>query len=103
MAGTFYITELAEPPMLAGSIIPIAQWPAITTQQITSLSGSSQSSNAFNAGTAAICIHCDAISSFEIGTAPTAVTTANRRPADFIEYIGVPKGKSMKIAALNNT
>lgn len=100
---TFYITELSEPPIFAGSVVNIAQWPSITTQQITSLSGSSQSSAAFNAGTAAICIHCDGICSFEVGTAPTAVTTANRRPADFIEYIAVPKGKSLKIAALTNT
>jgi hypothetical protein len=100
---TFYITELLDPPIFAGSVVPVASWPAIATQQITSLSGSSQSSAAFNAATAAICIHCDGISSFEIGTAPTAATTANRRPADFVEYILIPKNRSMKIAAVSNT
>jgi hypothetical protein len=99
----FQLTEFRSALMVQnGQIVQVAVLPEITTQEIT-LSGSSQQFNALNAETTLVCLHATGVSSWASGSNPTAATTANRRPADFVEYFGTEKGRGLKIAVISNT
>jgi hypothetical protein len=97
----FQLTEFRAAPIYAGSVVPIAALPAITTQEKT-LSGSAQDFAALNAETEIVCLHSSGVCSWNTG-ASSAVTTANRRPADFVEYFAVKKGAGLIISVISNT
>ena len=60
-------------------------------------------SAAFNAETRMIRLCSDGVVSFAIGAAPTANTSNERLPANWIEYLGVPKAGGFKIDVIANT
>lgn len=97
-----YITEFAEQPVLAGGhSLPVGMQPAVA-EQVVAITTNTQSS-AFNAKTAFVRIHVDAICSIEFGTNPTASTTTARMAANSTEYFAVPKGLSYKVAVITNS
>jgi type IV pilus biogenesis protein CpaD/CtpE len=73
--------------------------PAIAEQTIT-VSASSTQSAAFNAQTSFVMVHAQEATCLKWGTNPTAVTSAQRMAAGETRYVGVPPGKSFKVAAI---
>lgn len=92
-----YIAEFERP---RNQWVNIANAPPIV-EQVVDYSGGVASSSAFNAKTAMIRVHTDAICSILIGTTPTAATTNARMAADTIEYYSVQPNQ--KISAISNT
>lgn len=97
---TLYVTEFAGPFVKFGVGGWIAQQPPVAEQTVVIGAGSLQSA-AFNANTAMIRVHTDAICSIEVGTNPTATATTARMAANQTEYYGV--GAGQKIAVITNT
>lgn len=100
---TLYITEYATALVVfGGNLCQVALEPPLAEQTVA-IGGSSTSSAAFNANTTLVRLSTDAICSLLFGTAPTALATSGRLPADNIEYHGVPQGKSYKVAVITNS
>lgn len=74
---------------------PLAQYVLDTTA--THLSAT------FQAETRFIRLCADGVVSFAIGAAPTATTSNERLPANWIEYIGVVRNSGLKIDCIANT
>lgn len=81
------------------SRIAAAQEPALAEQQLT-ISGSSAASAAFNARTSFVMLHAQEATCLKWGTAPTAVTTAQRMGAGETRFVGVPVGAGYKVAGI---
>lgn len=97
-----YITEYAELAIgPAGRVGQMPMEPPVAEQTVAI--GTVQSSNAFNAKTRFVRLHCDAICSVEFGTAPTASVTTGRMAANQTEYRAVPVGQSYKVSVITNT
>lgn len=96
---TLYITEYQS---LAAVNYGSAPLPRTTlASQTVGIAGSSAQSSAFNANTAFIRVHTDAICSVLIGANPTATTSTARLAANQTEYFGVNAGDS--IAVISNS
>lgn len=102
---TAYLTQYNNYEIIQGCVVPVAALPEGTAITPITLSGSSQQFGALASTTRLVCLHSDGILSWASGSNPTAVTTQNRRPADFIEYFVVPQGAAgaLKIAVIANT
>jgi hypothetical protein len=73
-------------------------------EQTASIGGSSATlTNPFNAKTAFIRVHTDAICSIKVGASPTATTSTARMAANQTEYFGVPVGAGWNIAVISNS
>jgi hypothetical protein len=99
MTNYLYISEYANPPIFSGNIIAAGPEPSITTQKLTITTH--QESNAFNAGTNFVRLHCDAICSVAFGAAPVADVTSARLAANQTEFFVVVPGQ--KLSVVTNT
>lgn len=99
-----YITEYAEQAIFPGGhALPAGKEPAVATQTVA-ISGSHAESSAFNAKTAFVRLHTDAICSVLTTAAGTAATTSHpRMAAGTTEYFAVEPGSSMKVSVISNT
>jgi hypothetical protein len=79
--------------------IAAALEPALAEQAIT-ISGTSAASAAFNTRTCFVMLHAQEAVCLKWGTAPTAVTTAQRMAAGETRFVGVPPGQSYKVAGI---
>lgn len=95
---TLYVAEFERP---RNQWVDIANAPPLAEQTVAIGGTSTACANAFNAKTAMIRVHCDAICSIAIGSSPTAAATNMRLPADTIEYFSVMPNH--KIAVITNT
>lgn len=98
---TLYVTEFTDVGVINGHITYPAQSP--TAEQTIAIGGSSTASSAFNARTAVVGLHTDAICSVSFGTAPTATAVKARLAANETRYFAVPVGQSYKVAVITNT
>lgn len=57
----------------------------------------------FQAETRFLRLSADGVVSYAIGTAPTATTSNERLPANWIEYVGVVRNSGQKIDVIANT
>lgn len=73
--------------------------PAIVDQSVA-VSGSSTQSSAFNARTSFVMVHAQEACCVQWGTNPTAVTTKQRMAAGETRFVGIPAGKSFKVAVI---
>jgi len=95
-----FLTEYANLARDIGSnFIAAGMEPAVAEQTMT-LSGTSSQSAAFNAQTAFVMVHAQEAACLKWGTNPTAVTTAQRIAAGETRFVGVPAGKSFKVAGI---
>jgi hypothetical protein len=94
-----YISEYDVMPVLSGRSVPTGAEPAVAEQVVT-FTTTTQSA-AFNARTAFIRVHVDAICSYEFGVNPTATTSTPRMAASSTEFFGVVPGQ--KVAFVTNT
>jgi hypothetical protein len=85
-----------------GCFLPMPAQPPLA-EQVRTTSASSAQSSAFNADTKLVRVHTDGIVSIVFGTNPTATTSKMRMVAGQTEYFAVPKGRSYKLAAIDNT
>ena len=100
--GILYITEFAdEGKDQNGNLAPVAMMPPIAQQAIT-FTTSTQSA-VLNAQTRLVRLHTHTLSSLTAAVNPTAVTTDMRLAANQTEYVAVPAGSGLKIAAVSNT
>jgi len=104
---TLYVTEfkvLNPTPRSWGvqQFFPYAAQPPVAEQTVA-IGGTSMASNAFNAATAYVRLHTDAICSIEFGATPTAAATTARMAAGQTEYYAVPLGQAFKVAVITNT
>ncbi|HWU70677.1 MAG TPA: hypothetical protein VN017_04915, partial [Pseudoxanthomonas sp.] len=72
-------------------------------EQTVAIGASSAVSSAFNASTAIVRLHTDAICSVEFGAAPTAAATNMRLAAGQTEYFAVVPGSGFKVAVITNS
>lgn len=101
---TLYITEFARQGRDAGGwLLPTMAQEPPCTEQTVAIGASSVASNAFNALTAFVRIHADAVCSIAFGTSPTAAATNRRMAAGQTEYFQVPVGGGFKVAVITNT
>jgi len=75
--------------------------PAVAEQALTP-SGTSGASAAFNERTSYVMLHAQEAVCLKWGTAPVAVTTAQRIGAGETRFVGVPMGKSFKVACITS-
>ena len=73
--------------------------PSIADTSMT-VSGSSTQSAVFNNQTSFIMVHAQEAVCLQWGTNPTAVTTKQRMAAGETRYVGIPPGKSYRVAAI---
>jgi hypothetical protein len=73
--------------------------PSIAEQAITVTAGSTQSV-AFNEQTSIVMVHAQEATCLAWGTAPTATTAKQRMAAGETRFVGVPRGKSFKVACI---
>ena len=73
--------------------------PSIAEQAITA-SGSTTQSAAFNAQTSFVMVHAQEAVCLAWGTNPTATTIKQRMGAGETRFVGVPPGKSFKVAVI---
>ena len=102
---TLYITEFVAQSRDGRGYVnqnAIPEEPPVAEQTIA-IGGSSVASTAFNAKTAMIRLHTDAICSIAVGATPTAAATSRRIAAGTTEYIAVPVGSNFKVAVITNT
>ena len=95
-----YITEFTKAASSGdiGGLVPIAQFPSITTQVITH-TGSSVQSAGFDSNTRFIRLHTDGVCHIVAGDNPTATTSNMRMSADQTEYFGVRPGQKLAVIA----
>ena len=102
-----YITEYAIVGKdTNGRAMQVPQEPPLVEQTIA-IGGASVQSNAFNARTALIRVHTDAICSKVIGFNPTATTAKGRMAVNSTEFIAIDvqvgNPQPLKIAVISNT
>lgn len=100
-----YVTEFAKQGRdLAGYLNQngSAEQPPVAEQTVAIGAGSTASA-AFNASTAIVRLHADAICSVAFGAAPTASATTMRLAAGQTEYFAVVPGSAFKVAVITNT
>lgn len=73
--------------------------PSVAEQAMT-VTGSTSQSAAFNARTSFIMVHAQEAVCLAWGTNPTATTVKQRMAAGETRFVGVPAGKSFKVAAI---
>lgn len=95
-----YITEHTHSRIVQGGLVPVVQMPPLASQ-VVAIGGASVQSAAFDAKTAIIAVHTDAICSVEFGSNPTATANSRRLAANSTEYFQVDPGA--KIAVITNT
>lgn len=98
-----YVTEYAAIGILQGGRVIQAPLEPPLVEQVVAIGGSSTQSQAFNAKTAFIELHTDAICSVSIGINPTATATTRRMAANQTTDRAVPLGQSFKVAVITNT
>jgi hypothetical protein len=81
--------------------IAVAMEPSVAEQALT-VSGSSSQSAAFNAQTSYVMVHAQEAACLAWGTNPTATTSKQRIGANETRFVGVPMGKSFKVAAITS-
>ena len=95
-----YISEYQGVAQVHGGM-SAPQEPALLDQTPLAIGGATQS-NAFQASTKLIRVHCDAICSIVFGPAPQTATTSNKRlAANQTEYFGVIPGQVLSV--ISNT
>jgi len=98
---TLYIAEFASVGGTSNFGVAGGFTPPITEQTVA-IGGGSTPSAAFNANTAFVRLHADAICSLAWGTSPTATTSKMRMAAGQTEYFAVPQ-TGYKVAVISNT
>jgi len=78
--------------------LPIAQLPAISTQQVT-VAGASAQSAAFSADTRFVRLRTDTACRIVAGDNPTATTSDLSLDANQAEYFGVTPGQKLAVIA----
>ena len=76
--------------------------PSIAEQALT-VSGSSTQSAAFNAQTSFVMVHAQEATCLAWGTNPTATAVKQRMAAGETRFVGIPLGKSFKVACILGT
>lgn len=100
---TVYLTEFAAQGRdVAGYTAPAALQPPVVEQTVA-IGGTSVASSAFNANTALVRVHTDAVCSIYFGIAPVATASTGRMAANATEYFAVLPGKAFKIAVITNS
>lgn len=95
-----FVSEYAEQARdLRGYLVAAGQEPTLAEQQVA-VGGSSTQSAAFNAKTAFVRVHTDAVCYVAFGTSPTASSSQKRLAANSTEFFGVPAGKAFKVAVI---
>lgn len=98
----FYIKEYEDVALAPGGGIPVGIEPPIAEQVL--VIGTEVKSAAFNARTRLVRLHCDAICSFLVGSAPTAATTNARMAANQTEFVGLrEEHAALKVSVISNT
>lgn len=102
---TLYVTEFAKQGRDASGYLNqngACEQPPVAEQTVA-IGASSAASSAFNASTAIVRLHTDAICSVEFGAAPTAAATKMRLAAGQTEYFAVVPGSGFKVAVITNS
>ncbi len=95
-----FITEYRDLARDIGSnFIAAGMEPSIAEQAMT-LSGTTAQSAVFNAQTAFVMVHAQEAACVAWGTNPTATTVKQRMAAGETRYVGVPSGRSFRLAAI---
>ena len=103
-----YVTEYATIAIMqAGRVTQIPAEPPLA-EQVVAIGAVSAQTAAFNAKTALVRVHTDAICGVTFGTNPTATVSngtvgSGRMAATQTEYRGVPLGSSFKCAVIATT
>lgn len=93
-----YISEFSRMALDAGlATPPAAQMPAQVHQTPITVSGSSQQSAAFAAGTSFVRLHAQVACHVVVGTNPTATTNSMRLAEGQTEYFGVTPGHKLAV------
>jgi hypothetical protein len=96
---TIYVTEFTSMGSALNGAAQVAQRPGLAKQSMAITGASTTLPTPFTKQTRFIRVHTDAICSIAIGSAAVAVTTADRMPADCIEYYGVQPGDNLAVIA----
>lgn len=100
-----YMSEYARCVIDSSSHTPFPEGPPIATQVLDT--AGTHLSAALNAETRFVRLCSDGVVSFKWGAAPTAATTDERLPANWIEYIGVTRppnaAAGLKLDVIANT
>jgi hypothetical protein len=92
-----WLEEYQGVPSGVGGTIPAHSAKNFLTSQVLTLSGTSQQSTAFQAGTTHVVVHADAACYIEFGTDPTVTTEIHLASGVYRDFI-VPQGLSYKLA-----
>lgn len=96
---TIYVSEYTSMGSALNGQAQVPQHPALQRQSMAITAGSTSLPLKFTAQTRFIRVQNDAICSIAIATTPTAVVTADRMPAETIEYYGVSPGDNLAVIA----
>ena len=95
-----FLTEYRDMARDIGSnFIAAGMEPSINEQAIT-LSSSTAQSAVFNAQTAFVMVHAQEAACLAWGTNPTATTVKQRMAAGETRYVGIPPGRSYRVAGI---
>jgi hypothetical protein len=95
-----FLTEYRDLARDIGSnFISAGMEPSIADTSFT-VSGTSSQSAVFNAQTAYVMVHAQEAACLAWGTNPTAVTSKQRIAAGETRFVGIPAGKSFRVAAI---
>jgi len=98
-----YVAEFVTVGGTGNYVVAGAQVAPVAEQTIVISGSSTPVTNPFNANTAFVRVHTDAICSIAFGTNPTATVSKMRMSANQTEYFSVPLGANYKIAVISNT
>lgn len=96
---TIYVSEYTSMADALNGQAQVAKHPALQRQSMAITGASTTLPSAFTAQTRFIKVHTDAICSITIGKTPTAITTADRMPADMTSFEGVNPGDNLAVIA----
>lgn len=95
-----FLTEYRDLARDTGSnFLAAGMEPSIAEQAMT-VTGTTAQSTAFNAQTSYVMVHAQEAVCLAWGTNPTATTVKQRMAAGETRFVGVPCGKSFKVAAI---
>jgi len=98
-----YVAEFRFMGQVPNAAAQVVQQPPLA-EQVVAIGGSSTAcTNAFNAKTAIVRVHTDAICSIEFAVSPTATLSTARMAANQTEYFSVPVGGAYKVAVISNS
>lgn len=98
--GNLYITEFTNTGAdSTGRQVQAAAQPPVAEQKVTT-SGTSAQSSAFNTATTLVRLHTDTDIYVLFGTDPTSTTSKMKMVAGQTEYFTVPRGVTLKVAAI---